>query len=51
MPRIAFLIDRLSYLKFLGPLIEAALNRGWGVECWHGTLKQNVEGNIPPNAP
>ncbi len=34
MTRLAFIIDRTNNLKFCAPVIEAALQRGWEVECW-----------------
>ena len=33
--RIAFLISRTPEYRIYGPVIEAALARGWDVECWH----------------
>lgn len=33
--RIGFLIQRRSYYRLLGPIIERALAREWTVECWH----------------
>lgn len=35
MSRVAFLIERNVFYQYLGPVIEAALGRGWEVECWH----------------
>lgn len=32
--KIAFIAHRANYLKHYGPVIDAALNRGWQVECW-----------------
>jgi hypothetical protein len=32
--KLAFIVGRTNYFKFYGPLIEAALQRGWEVECW-----------------
>ena len=33
--KLALLIPRDAQYKLLGPVIEAALARGWDVECWH----------------
>jgi hypothetical protein len=33
--RAAFLIDRPTQYRLLGPAIDEALGRGWHVECWH----------------
>jgi hypothetical protein len=33
--RLAFLINRKNYYRVLGPAVDAALARGWDVECWH----------------
>ena len=33
--RIAFLIRRNPEYRLYAPVIEAALTRGWEVECWH----------------
>lgn len=33
--RIAFLIMRSPEYRVYGPVIDAALARGWDVECWH----------------
>lgn len=35
MIRIAFPILRKNYYRLLAPVVEAALRRGWQVECWH----------------
>ncbi len=35
MIRIVFPILRMNYYRLLGPVVEAALRRGWHVECWH----------------
>jgi len=35
MIRIVFPILRKNYYRLLGPVVEAALRRGWQVECWH----------------
>ncbi|HID64842.1 MAG TPA: hypothetical protein EYP49_19155 [Anaerolineae bacterium] len=32
--KLAFIVGRNAYFKFYGPVIEAALQRGWEVECW-----------------
>lgn len=32
--RFAFVIRRLNYLRAWGPLVDAALRRGWPVELW-----------------
>jgi hypothetical protein len=31
---LAFIVGRNIYFKFYAPVIEAALQRGWEVECW-----------------
>jgi hypothetical protein len=33
--RLAFLILRKNYYRLLAPVVDAALARGWEVECWH----------------
>ena len=33
--RIVFVIERKNYYRVLGPVVDAALARGWDVECWH----------------
>ncbi len=33
--RIAFLILRKNYYRLLAPAVDAALARGWDVQCWH----------------
>lgn len=33
--KLAVLIERNNYFRYLGPLIDAALARGVEVECWH----------------
>ncbi|HRN50767.1 MAG TPA: hypothetical protein PLC52_06675 [Anaerolineales bacterium] len=32
--KVAFVAHRANYLKHYGPIIDAALARGWVVECW-----------------
>jgi len=32
--KLAFIAHRANYLKHYGPIIDAALRRGWQVECW-----------------
>ncbi|MBX3005407.1 MAG: hypothetical protein KF821_06210 [Anaerolineales bacterium] len=32
--KVAFVFHRANYLKLYGPIIDAALQRGWQVECW-----------------
>lgn len=32
--KIVFIAHRANYLKHYGPVIDAALARGWDVECW-----------------
>lgn len=32
--KVAFLAHRANYLKHYGPIIDAALGRGWDVQCW-----------------
>jgi hypothetical protein len=34
MKKIAFVAHRANYLKHYGPVIDAALARGWNVEAW-----------------
>lgn len=33
--RVVFIIERKNYYRVLGPVVDAALLRGWTVECWH----------------
>ncbi len=48
--KLAFIAHRANYLKHYGPIIDAALGRGWQVECWlqqtGGVGKQHL--NITP---
>ncbi|MCW5874826.1 MAG: hypothetical protein KIS88_09315 [Anaerolineales bacterium] len=32
--KVVFIAHRANYLKHYGPIIDAALGRGWDVECW-----------------
>lgn len=32
---VVFLIERRSYYRLFGPIIDRALERGWQIECWH----------------
>lgn len=32
--KVAFILHRANYLKLYGPIIDAALERQWQVECW-----------------
>lgn len=32
--KVVFVVHRANYLKHYGPIIDAALERGWDVECW-----------------
>lgn len=32
--KVAFVAHRANYLKHYGPIMDAALERGWQVECW-----------------
>ena len=34
-PSIAFIIIRMNWYRVMAPVIDAALRRGWHVECWH----------------
>lgn len=31
---IAFIISRMNWFRFVAPVIDRALGRGWSVECW-----------------
>jgi hypothetical protein len=44
--KIAFLIMRSPEYRVYGPVIDAALARGWDVECWHdhGQLQTGLKG-------
>ena len=33
--RLVFVIERKNYYRVLGPVVDAALRRGFAVECWH----------------
>jgi hypothetical protein len=33
--RLGFVIERKNYYRVLGPVVDAALRRGFAVECWH----------------
>lgn len=49
--KLAFIAHRANYLKHYGPIIDAALGRGWQVEAWlqqtGGVGKQHL--NITPD--
>ena len=32
---LVFVIERKNYYRVLGPVVDAALRRGFAVECWH----------------
>lgn len=32
---VGFLVNRQTYYRHFGPLVDAALSRGWDVTCWH----------------
>ncbi len=32
--KVAFIFHRANHLKLFGPIIDAALERNWAVECW-----------------
>jgi hypothetical protein len=38
--KIAFIAHRANYLKHYGPIIDAALRRGWQPECWVQDVEQ-----------
>ena len=33
--RVVFIVERKNYYRAIGPAVDAALRRGWTVECWH----------------
>ncbi len=33
--RVVFIVERENYYRTFGPIVDAALKRGWDVECWH----------------
>lgn len=33
--RLAVLVERRNQYRLLGPVVDAALARGWDAECWH----------------
>ena len=33
--RLVFIVERKNYYRVIGPVVDAALRRGWAVECWH----------------
>ena len=33
--RVVFVVERKNYYRVFGPIVDAALRRGWAVECWH----------------
>ena len=33
--RVAFIVERKNYYRVFGPVVDAALRRGWAIECWH----------------
>jgi hypothetical protein len=33
--RLVFVVLRKNYYRVIGPVVDAALKRGWSVECWH----------------
>jgi hypothetical protein len=42
MTRLAFIVGRINYFRFYGPVIDAALQRGWEVECWLRQAKSST---------
>ena len=34
-PRVVFVVERKNYYRVMGPVVDAALRRGYAVECWH----------------
>ena len=33
--RLVFIVERKNYYRVFGTVVDAALRRGWVVECWH----------------
>jgi len=33
--RLVFVVWRKNFYRVIGPVVDAALRRGWDVECWH----------------
>jgi hypothetical protein len=33
--RVVFIVERKNHYRTFGPAVDAALRRGWAVECWH----------------
>ncbi|MBW1713856.1 MAG: hypothetical protein JRJ59_11980, partial [Deltaproteobacteria bacterium] len=50
--KLGVIIDRINYYRYLGPIVEAALGRGWEVICWHfeGGPQQGGKANQRPSA-
>ena len=40
--RLIIVIHRISEYRLLGSIVDAALARGWSVECWHDTSQARV---------
>jgi len=48
--KAAFVIERVPHYRLFGPIIDAALARGWDVECWHDHGAPSLEpkrGQVP----
>jgi hypothetical protein len=53
--RLVFVMERKNYYRVMGPVVDAALRRGWEVECWHdwtqprwGTKASEFPDAVPP---
>ncbi len=52
--RLAFIVERRNYYRTFGTVIDAALKRGWMVECWHDWAqpRSSTKGSeFPDSAP
>jgi hypothetical protein len=49
--KVAFIIARLTEFRVLGPVIDAALQAGWYVECWYdyGHPRVGLKGYLFPD--
>jgi hypothetical protein len=47
--KAAFVIERVPHYRLFSPIIDAALARGWDVECWHdhGQLLEHKAYQLP----
>ncbi len=47
--KVVFILQRLNYYKYMGPLISEAINRNWQVECWLQDAKSGSKAYLNPS--